>query len=169
MGAVIGILALGYTSDKFSRKGGMFNTSGLVVIGSLLANLAFQVKDRHNKLWFLTIARGIARVGVGGEYPTSTAAALEGSNEHFDKQRGPIQVLISTLMATSGGSICTFVYMASLIASPNNLKTAYHAMDGISIFIPILVMTFRLKMQDGRLFRKSNFKRHIPWKLVVKK
>lgn len=169
MGAVTGILVLGYTSDKFSRKGGMFINSGLVVIGSL-ATLVFQVKDSHNKVWFLTIARGIVGVGVGGEYPTSAAAALEGSNEHFDKQRGPIQVLISTLMATSGGPICTFGYLASLIASSNNLKTAYHARYGISIFIPLLVITFRLKMQDGRLFRKRNFKKgHIPWKLVVKK
>jgi hypothetical protein len=59
-------------------------------------------------LWFLTIARGIAAVGVGGEHLSSAAAALEGSNEHFDAHRGPIQVLMSTLMATSGRPICTF-------------------------------------------------------------
>lgn len=169
-GSAIGILVLGYTSDKFSRKGGMLFTSALVVIGSLLATLAFQVKGSHNMLWFLTIARGIAGVGVGGEYPTSAAAALEGSNEHFDDIRGPIQVLISTLMATSGGPICTFVYLASLLASSNNLRIAYHAMYSISTLLPLLVVAFRPKMTDGRLFRKSNFKkRHIPWKLVIKK
>lgn len=58
-------------------------------------------------LWFLRIARGAAGVCVGGEHPTSTAAALESSNERFDYRRSPIQVLISTLMATSGGPICT--------------------------------------------------------------
>jgi MFS family permease len=87
---VIGIVVLGYTSDKFSRKGGMLLTSSLVVIGSLLATLVFQVYGAHNMLWFLTIARGIAGVGVGGEYLSSAAAALEGSNEHFDAHRGPI-------------------------------------------------------------------------------
>jgi MFS family permease len=90
IGSVIGIVVLGYTSDKFSRKGGMLFTSTLVVIGSLLATLAFQVSGAHDMLWFLTIARGIAGVGVGGEYPSSAAAALEGSNEHFDNNRGPI-------------------------------------------------------------------------------
>jgi hypothetical protein len=32
-------------------------------------------------MWYMTIARGITGVGVGGEYPPSAAAALEGSNE----------------------------------------------------------------------------------------
>ena len=170
VGSVIGILVLGYTSDKVSRKRGMLITSALVVVGSLLATLAFQVTDSHRMLWFSTVARGIAGVGVGGEYPTFSSAALEGSNEHFDNYRGPIQVLILTLMATSGGPICTFVYLVSLLASWNNLKVAYHAMNGVSIFLPLFIIAFRLKMQDGRLFRKSNFKkRRIPWKLVVKK
>lgn len=171
VGSVIGIVVLGYTSDKFSRKFGMLLTSSLVIIGSLLSTLFFQAPgDAHNKLWYLTIARGIAGVGVGGEYPTSAAAALEGSNEHFDSKRGPIQVLISTLMATSGAPICTFVYLMSLLASNNNLKVAFHAIYSISIFLPMFVMLFRLKMQDGLLFRKSNFKkRHVPWKLVLKK
>ena len=90
MGSVIGIVVLGYTSDKFSRNGGMLLTSFLVVIGSLLATLVFQVNGSRNMLWVLTIARGIAGVGVGGEYLSSAAAALEGSNEHFDAHRGPI-------------------------------------------------------------------------------
>ncbi|TID25017.1 MFS general substrate transporter [Venturia nashicola] len=169
VGSVIGILVFGFTADKFSRKGGMLVTSGLVIIGSLLATVIFQVKGTNNMLWFLTIARGMAGVGVGGEYPTSAAAALEGSNEHFDNQRGPIQVLISTLMATSGAPICTTVYLLSLIASNNNLKTAYHAMYSISIILPLIVILLRLKMQDALLFSKSNFqKRHIPWSLVLK-
>lgn len=107
---------------------------------------------------------------MGGEYPSSAAAALEGSNEHFDAHRGPIQVLISTLMTTSGGPVCTFVYLASLLGSDNNLKIAYHAMYGVSTFLPLLVVLFRLNMQDGKLIQKSNFKkRHVPWKLVSKK
>lgn len=118
----------------------------------------------------MTVARGVAGVGVGGEYPTSAAAALEGSNEHFDTKRGPIQVLMSTLMATSGGPICTFIYLMALIGSNNNLKVAYHAMYSISIFLPLLVVLFRLKMQDALLFQQSNFRRNrIPWLLVLRK
>lgn len=58
-------------------------TSSLVVVGSLLATLVFQVQGQGvgGMMWYMTIARGITGVGVGGEYPPSAAAALEGSNE----------------------------------------------------------------------------------------
>ncbi|KAI5357464.1 Putative major facilitator, sugar transporter, major facilitator superfamily [Septoria linicola] len=170
VGSVIGILIFGYTSDRFSRKGGMLLTSGLVIVGSLMSVLAFQVNGAHNILWYFTIARGAAGVGVGGEYPTSAAAALEGSNEHFDRQRGPIQVLISTLMVTSGSALCTFVYLMALIGSNNGLKVAFHAMYSVSVVLPLLVVLARWRMQDGKLFERSNFRnRTIPWTLLIKK
>lgn len=169
VGSVIGILIFGYTSDRFSRKGGMLITSGLVVIGTLMSALAFQVNGSHDMLWYLTIARGAAGVGVGGEYPTSAAAALEGSNEHFDSQRGPIQVLVSTLMATSGSALCIFVYLMSLIGSDNELKVAFHAIYSIATILPLLVILSRWRMQDGKLFTRSNFhKRRIPWVLLLR-
>jgi MFS family permease len=67
VGSVIGILVFGYVSDRLSRKGGMLVTSALVVVGSLMAALAFQVDDPKRMLWFMTVARGTAGVGVGGK------------------------------------------------------------------------------------------------------
>jgi hypothetical protein len=67
VGSVIGIFIFGYTADRFSRKGGMLVTSGLVAVGSPMATLAFQVNGATHMLWFLTIARGASGVGVGGE------------------------------------------------------------------------------------------------------
>lgn len=148
----------------------MVVTSSLVIIGSLMATLAFQVDGNDAMLWYLTVARGAAGFGVGGEYPTSSAAALESSNEHFDSQRGPIQVLISTLQATSGGALCTFVYLMALIGSGDNLEVAFHAIHAVAIFLPMLVVVARWRMQDGRLFEKSNFrKRPIPWALLLRR
>lgn len=164
-------MVVGYFCDIFSRKGGLWITSGLVVIGSLMATLTFQVSgSTSDMLWYLTIARGIAGVGVGGEYPSSAAAALEGSNEHFDSKRGPIQVLTSTMQATSAAPICTLIYLIALYASNNNLKVAFHAIYTISIFLPIGVMLIRLRMKDGLLFRQSNFKKEkIPYLLIIKR
>ena len=69
-----------------------------------------------------------------------------------------------------GGPVCTFVYLATLLATSNNLATAYHAMYSISIFLPLLVVIVRWKMQDGRLFQHSNFRtRRIPWVLLLKR
>lgn len=170
VGSVIGILVFGYAADRFNRKSGMLVTSGLVIVGSLMSTLAFQVHGTQDMLWYLTIARGAAGVGVGGEYPTSSAAALEGSNEHFDSQRGPIQVLISTVMATSGSALCTFVYLMALLGSNENLTVAYHAIYAISTILPLLVVLARWRMQNGKLFNRSNFqKRKIPWTLIIRK
>ncbi|KAH6661359.1 major facilitator superfamily domain-containing protein [Truncatella angustata] len=172
VGSVIGIVLFGYLADKFSRKGGMLATSGLVVVGTLMSTLAFQVYSSQGvnaMLWFMTIARGTAGIGVGGEYPTSAAAALEGSQEHFDSRRGPIQVLISTLQATSGSAVCTFVYLMALVGSGNDLKVAFHAIYSIAIFLPLFVVVIRWRMQDGMLFTRSNFKeRAIPWTLLLR-
>jgi MFS family permease len=79
VGSVIGILIFGYVSDRLSRKGGMLLTSGLVVVGSLMSALAFQVGDARHMLWFMTIARGTAGVGVGGK-PNSTSIAKRFAN-----------------------------------------------------------------------------------------
>jgi MFS family permease len=201
VGAVIGIIVLGYTCDIWSRRGGLWVTSSLVVVGSLLATLVFQVEGQGvgNMMWYMTIARGIIGVGVGGEYPPSAAAALEGSNEvsssashcyttnlgnverrrrraklikrnqHYDHIRGPIQVLTSTLMATSAAPICTAIYLLTLLATHNNLITAFHAIYSISIFLPLFVAFLRFRMRDGLLFRRNKIENISPPYLLVLK
>lgn len=77
IGAILGVVALGYTSDMFSRKAGLLFTSSLVAIGTLMSTLALQVHPSQNMLWYFVVARGIAGFGVGGEYPPSAAAGIE--------------------------------------------------------------------------------------------
>lgn len=66
-----------------------------------------------------------------------------------------------------------FVYLMALIASTNDLYTAYIAVNAISILLPLFVFLFRLRMEDSRLFQRSNFKStsasRIPLRLIVKK
>ncbi|KAJ5689856.1 hypothetical protein N7462_004248 [Penicillium macrosclerotiorum] len=81
IGAILGVVVLGYTSDMFSRRAGLLFTSSLVAIGTLMATLALQVHPSQNMLWYFVIARGIAGFGVGGEYPPSAAAGIEESEE----------------------------------------------------------------------------------------
>jgi MFS family permease len=81
IGAILGIVVLGYTSDVFSRRGGLLFTSSLVAIGTLMSTLALQVHPSQNMLWYFVVVRGIAGFGVGGEYPPSAAAGLEESDD----------------------------------------------------------------------------------------
>jgi MFS family permease len=81
IGAILGVVVLGYTSDMFSRRSGLLFTSGLVAIATLLSTLALQVRPSENMLWYFVVVRGVAGFGVGGEYPPSAAAGLEESDE----------------------------------------------------------------------------------------
>lgn len=77
---------------------------------------------------------------------------------------------MSTVMATAGSPICTFVYLMSLIGSNNNLVTSFHAMYSIATILPVFVLAFRWQMQDGRLFeRRSLQQRKMHWMLVLRK
>ncbi|HEV7736188.1 MAG TPA: hypothetical protein VGO47_02300, partial [Chlamydiales bacterium] len=44
--------------------------------------------------WFLTIARGLTGVGVGGEYPASSTSASESADESLIKYRGPGIIIV---------------------------------------------------------------------------
>lgn len=81
IGAILGVVVLGYTSDMFSRRSGLLFTSSLVAIATLLSTLALQVHPSDNMLWYFVVVRGIAGFGVGGEYPPSAAAGIEESDE----------------------------------------------------------------------------------------
>jgi MFS family permease len=80
IGAILGVVVLGYTSDMFSRRSGLLFTSSLVVIGTLMSTVALSVHPSQDMLWYFVIARGIAGFGVGGEYPPSAAAGIEESD-----------------------------------------------------------------------------------------
>lgn len=81
IGAILGILVLGYASDMVSRRAGLLFTSSLVAIATLMATVALQVHPTPNMLWYFVVVRGIAGFGVGGEYPPSASAGIEESDE----------------------------------------------------------------------------------------
>lgn len=83
IGAILGIVVLGYASDMFSRRAGLLFTSSLVAIGTLMSTVALSVQPPHNMLWYFVVVRGITGFGVGGEYPPSASAGIEESDEVF--------------------------------------------------------------------------------------
>ncbi|KAJ5660699.1 uncharacterized protein N7484_000071 [Penicillium longicatenatum] len=156
VGAILGVVVLGYTSDMFSRKAGLLVTSSLVAIGTLMSTVALSVNPSQNMLWYFVIARGIAGFGVGGEYPPSAAAGIEESDDLMSKYRGPLFVSFTTLMATLAGPILQIIYLICLIASNNNLTITFHAIYSIATILPVAIIILRLFMVDSTLFRHSN-------------
>jgi MFS family permease len=90
VGDIIGMLAVGLICDRIDRKTALVGTTLVVILGTVLATAAH---GTHGSLpglfWFLTFARGITGVGVGGEYPASSTSASEAADEKMKATRGP--------------------------------------------------------------------------------
>ncbi|KAL2814229.1 major facilitator superfamily domain-containing protein [Aspergillus cavernicola] len=161
IGAILGVLALGYISDMISRRAGLLFTSGLVTISTLIATLALQVHPSSNMLWFFVIIRGICGFGVGGEYPPSAAAGLEESDDFRRRYRGPLFVSFTTLMATLASPILMLIYLVTLKASNNNLPLTFHTIYSFATIIPFSITILRFFTTDSTLYHNSNFKQHL--------
>jgi MFS family permease len=76
IGMIIGMLGFGVLADQLGRKTGAVATTILLVLGIALSTASSGVTPT-GMLWMMVIARGIAGVGAGGEYPVSGAGAAE--------------------------------------------------------------------------------------------
>jgi len=84
VGAIIGQLFVGVITDRLGRKFALVFTTLLIVVGATLGTAAHGAHGSVQGLfWFLTVARGITGVGVGGEYPASSTSASEAANEQM--------------------------------------------------------------------------------------
>ncbi|PYH48647.1 MFS general substrate transporter [Aspergillus saccharolyticus JOP 1030-1] len=158
IGAILGVLVLGYVSDMISRRAGLLFTSGLVTVSTLMATVALDVHPSTNMLWYFVIVRGICGFGVGGEYPPSAAAGLEESDDFNRRYRGPVFVSFTTLMATLAAPILMIIYLICLKASNDNLRITFHAIYALATLLPATIMVLRYFMTDSTLYHNSNFK-----------
>lgn len=81
VGTILGQLAIGLICDLYGRKSGVVISTSFIVIGIILCTAAHGASGSVlGFFWFFTIARGITGIGVGGEYPSSSMAAVEAAN-----------------------------------------------------------------------------------------
>ncbi|TBU46102.1 MFS Git1p-like glycerophosphoinositol permease [Dichomitus squalens] len=171
VGAVLGQVSVGLLCDRIGRKAALVATTLLIVIGATLGTAAHGAHGSVQGLfWFLTIARGITGVGVGGEYPASSTSASEAANEKMLKQRGPVFIMVTNFVLSFGGPLAVAVFLIVLSAAgENHLPTVWRVCFGIGILLPLTVFYFRMRMLTTLLFRKGAIKRQVPYWLVVKR
>lgn len=103
IGMIIGMLLFGVVVDQLGRKTGAVATTTLLVLGIVLSAAASGANP-SGMFWMLIVARGIAGVGAGGEYPVSGAGAAEATDEsqQYRKRRGFMFAMLSDLSASLG-------------------------------------------------------------------
>ncbi|KAF8898632.1 MFS general substrate transporter [Infundibulicybe gibba] len=168
VGAIIGQVFVGLLCDRVGRKAALVSTTALIVVGAILGTAAHGAGGSPAGLfWFLTFARGITGIGVGGEYPASSTSASEAANEKTVKSRGPIFILVTNLVLVLGGPLAVSVFLIALSAAgENHLQTVWRVCFGIGILLPLTVFYFRIRMMTTVLYRKGAIKRRVPYGLV---
>ncbi|KAI0756683.1 MFS Git1p-like glycerophosphoinositol permease [Daedaleopsis nitida] len=171
VGAVLGQISVGLLCDRIGRKAALVATTLLIVIGATLGTAAHGAHGSVQGLfWFLTVARGITGVGVGGEYPASSTSASEAANEKLLKNRGPVFIMVTNFVLSFGGPLAVSVFLIVLSAAgENHLSTVWRVCFGIGILLPLTVFYFRMRMLTTQLFRKGAIKRRVPYWLVLKR
>ncbi|KAI3622443.1 putative glycerophosphoinositol permease [Moniliophthora roreri] len=169
VGAVLGQVFVGLICDRIGRKVALVATTGLIVLGAILAT-ASNARTPSGLFWFLTVARGVTGVGVGGEYPASSTSASEAANEKLLKKRGPVFIMVTNFVLSFGGPLAVSIFLIVLSAAgEDHLQTVWRVCFGIGIVLPLTVFYFRLRMLSSKLYRKGAIKRRVPYWLAVKR
>ncbi|KAJ5765915.1 hypothetical protein N7520_005474 [Penicillium odoratum] len=174
VGMIIGMLSFGYISDKMGRKAGAVLTTTILVLGIALSAGASGLTE-DGMFWMLIIARGIAGVGAGGEYPVAGAGAAEATDEapSIRKRRGFIFAIIGDLSASLGFAFGSLVPLILLLCFHQQVKH-YEAVWRVSLAMgaiaPLSIFWFRYRMVVSSAYRKSSMKKQrLPYWLAIKK
>ncbi|KAI9460929.1 MFS general substrate transporter [Lactarius psammicola] len=171
VGAIIGQLFIGLMCDRIGRTVALIFTTLLIILGATLGTAAHGAHGSAKGLfWFLTFARGLTGIGVGGEYPAASTSASEAANEQTLSKRGPVFVMVTNFVLTLGGPLASSVFLVALsIAGKNRLPTVWRICFGFGIFLPLVVLVLRFRMLSSKLYRKGAIKRRVPYLLVFKR
>ncbi|KAK6701047.1 hypothetical protein SNK04_010980 [Fusarium graminearum] len=174
IGMIVGMIGFGVLVDQLGRKTGAVMTTIILVVGIALSTGASGTSD-SGLLWMLVIARGIAGVGAGGEYPVSGAGALEASDEasHFRKSRGFMFAMVADLSAGLGYTFAALVPLILLLCvnqRTDRYELVWRLSFGLGAIPPLTIFWFRLRMRMSTAYRKSAMrKQKTPYTLIFKK
>lgn len=175
IGMIIGMLLFGHVVDQFGRKTGAVATTLLLVLGIALSAGASGTSD-HGLFWMLIVARGVAGVGAGGEYPVSGAGAAEATDESdtYRKRRGFMFAMLADLSASLGYVWAGLTPLLLLLCvGPSNVSR-YHVVWRVSFALgaipPLVIFWFRMRMAVATAYRRSAMrKQRVPYLLALKR
>jgi MFS family permease len=171
---IIGMLLFGVVADQLGRKTGAVATTILLVIG-LAMSAAANGTTELGLFWMLIIARGVAGVGAGGEYPVSGAGAAEATDEsgNFRKHRGFMFAMLATLSASLGYVWAGLVPLLLLLCvgqQPDKYPIVWRTAFALGAVPPLGIIWFRLRMAVATAYRKSAMRKQaVPYVLAVKR
>lgn len=174
IGMIIGMLFFGVIVDQLGRKTGAMATTALLVVGIVLSAAA-SGNSAEGMLWMLIIARGIAGVGAGGEYPVSGAGAAEATDESdkYRKHRGFMFAMLADLSSSLGyvwGGLVPLLLLLCVNQEVGKYNIVWRTSFALGLVPPLSIVWFRLRMAVSTAYRKSSLrKQRMPYLLALKR
>lgn len=171
---IIGMLFFGVVVDQLGRKTGAVATTALLVLGIILSTAA-NGETPTGMFWMLIIARGIAGVGAGGEYPVSGAGAAEATDESdkYRKRRGFMFAMLADLSSSLGyvwGGLVPLLLLLCVGSSESKFSIVWRTSFALGMVPPLVIFWFRLRMAVSTAYRKSAMrKQRTPYWLALKR
>ncbi|KAI1339419.1 metabolite transport protein [Xylariaceae sp. FL0016] len=174
IGMIIGMLFFGVIVDQLGRKTGAVATTVLLVLGIVLSAAASGT-DATGMFWMLIVARGIAGVGAGGEYPVSGAGAAEATDEsdQYRKRRGFMFAMLADLSASLGyvwAGLVPLLLLLCVDKKESSYNVVWRTSFALGLVPPLVIFWFRLRMAVSTAYRKSAMrKQKVPYWLALKR
>lgn len=163
IGMIVGMLFFGTIVDQLGRKTGAVATTVLLVLGIALSAGASGTSP-NGMFWMLVIARGIAGVGAGGEYPVSGAGATEATDEDssYRKHRGFMFAMLADLSSSLGyvwGGLAPLLLLLCTHSKVSNYDIVWRTSFALGLIPPISIFWFRMRMAISTAYRKSSLRK----------
>ncbi|KAF9874382.1 major facilitator superfamily transporter [Colletotrichum karsti] len=174
IGMIVGMLLFGVIVDQLGRKTGAVATTLLLVLGITLSTAA-SGNTPTGMFWMLIIARGVAGVGAGGEYPVSGAGAAEATDEDakYRKRRGFMFAMLADLSSSLGyiwGALVPLLLLLCVGQEVSKYHIVWRTSFALGMAPPLLIFWFRMRMAVSTAYRKSAMrKQRTPYWLALKR
>ncbi|KAF9548929.1 Plasma membrane permease, mediates uptake of glycerophosphoinositol and glycerophosphocholine [Mortierella hygrophila] len=169
VGCILGQIGFGFICDRVGRKVGLMLTTILVILGAALCAGAYGAGGSVEGLfWALTVYRGILGVGVGGEYPCSSASASEAADVVMPGRRGMLFVFVTNFVIDTGFVLSALVPLILALAG-SSYEVIWRASFAFGVLPPLSVMYFRFKMDNSDIFQKNAIKKKVPYGLILQR
>ncbi|CAI6300015.1 unnamed protein product [Periconia digitata] len=174
IGLILGMLAFGFVSDRLGRKAGAVLTTLFLSIGIIMTAVSHGKNDK-GMFWMLTISRGIAGFGAGGEYPVSGAGTAESTddNARARQHRGFIFAMVSDVSASLGFVFSGLVPLLLLLCfkqQESQYENVWRIAFALGIIPPVSIFWFRYRMAMSSAERRNSSRKAIlPYHLAFKR
>ncbi|KAK8030384.1 hypothetical protein PG990_000118 [Apiospora arundinis] len=174
IGMIVGMLLFGVVADQLGRKTGAVATTILLVLGIVLSSASHGTTET-GMFWMLIVARGVAGVGAGGEYPVSGAGAAEATDESakYRKRRGFMFAMLADLSASLGyvwGGLVPLLLLLCVGQQQSKYDIVWRTSFAVGLIPPLAIFWFRMRMAVSTAYRKSAMRRQrVPYWLALKR